>query len=64
MEAIFHVHNISKIYRMGEVEIPALRAVEFDLYPGEFVGLLGPSGSGKSTLLNILGDSIRRHREK
>lgn len=55
MEAIFHVHNISKIYRMGELEIPALRGVEFDLYPGEFVVLLGPSGSGKSTLLNILG---------
>ena len=40
---------------MGEVEVYALRAVDFDLYRGEFVVLLGPSGSGKSTLLNILG---------
>ncbi|HEY7915174.1 MAG TPA: ABC transporter ATP-binding protein [Blastocatellia bacterium] len=40
---------------MGEVEVHALRAVDLDLYSGEFVVLLGPSGSGKSTLLNILG---------
>lgn len=43
------------MYRTGEVEIHALRGVDFDLYPGEFIVLLGPSGSGKSTLLNILG---------
>lgn len=53
--AIFHVHNISKTYRMGEVDIHALRGVDLDLYAGEFVVLLGASGSGKSTLLNILG---------
>ncbi|HJW15201.1 MAG TPA: ABC transporter ATP-binding protein [Thermoanaerobaculia bacterium] len=40
---------------MGEVDIPALRSVDLDLYRGEFVVILGPSGSGKSTLLNILG---------
>ncbi|MEQ1574500.1 MAG: ABC transporter ATP-binding protein [Vicinamibacterales bacterium] len=40
---------------MGEMEVHALRGVDFDLFPGEFVVLLGPSGSGKSTLLNILG---------
>jgi putative ABC transport system ATP-binding protein len=40
---------------MGEVEVQALRAVDIDLYRGEFLVLLGPSGSGKSTLLNILG---------
>jgi len=40
---------------MGEMEVQALRGVDFDLYEGEFVVLLGPSGSGKSTLLNILG---------
>ncbi len=53
--AVFHAHDVSKTYHMGEVDIPALRAVTLHLYPGEFVVLLGASGSGKSTLLNILG---------
>jgi putative ABC transport system ATP-binding protein len=53
--AVFHAHGVTKTYRMGEVEIPALRSVDLDLYPREFVVLLGASGSGKSTLLNILG---------
>lgn len=52
---VFHVHGISKIYPMGDIEVSALRSVDLDLYEGEFVVLLGPSGSGKSTLLNILG---------
>ena len=47
--------NITKIYHTGEVEIPALSGVDFDLFQGEMVVFLGPSGSGKSTLLNILG---------
>ncbi len=53
--ALFHLRGISKVYRMGESEIHALRDVDLDLQPGEFVVLLGASGSGKSTLLNILG---------
>jgi putative ABC transport system ATP-binding protein len=47
--------GLTKIYRMGEVEVLALREVDLELYEGELVVLLGPSGSGKSTLLNILG---------
>lgn len=52
---IFRVRAISKLYRMGEIEVHALRGVNLDLFAGEFVVLLGASGSGKSTLLNILG---------
>lgn len=52
---IFRARNLTKTYRMGEVEVPALRGVDLELYRGELVVLLGPSGSGKSTLLNILG---------
>src|SRR5512146_3033541 len=54
-KAVFHVHDVSKVYRMGEVEVHALRGGDLDLYEGELVVLLGPSGSGKSTLLNVLG---------
>ena len=52
---VFEARELTKTYTMGEVEVPALRAVDLRLYEGEFVVLLGPSGSGKSTLLNILG---------
>jgi putative ABC transport system ATP-binding protein len=52
---VFVARGITKVYEMGEVTVQALRGVDFELFPGEFVVLLGPSGSGKSTLLNILG---------
>jgi putative ABC transport system ATP-binding protein len=54
-QAVFRARRLTKVYRMGEVEVAALRALDLDLFEGEFVVLLGPSGSGKSTLLNILG---------
>ncbi|MDE2344245.1 MAG: ABC transporter ATP-binding protein [Betaproteobacteria bacterium] len=52
---VFVTRGLSKTYQMGEVAVHALRGVDLELYPGEFVVLLGASGSGKSTLLNILG---------
>jgi len=47
--------EITRVYRMGKVEVRALKGVSFTIAEGEFVGITGPSGSGKSTLLHILG---------
>ena len=53
--AVFRARGLSKTYHAGDVKVLALRDVDFDIYRGEFLVLLGPSGSGKSTLLNIVG---------
>jgi putative ABC transport system ATP-binding protein len=52
---LFDIRDLAKVYRMGEIEVHALRQINLSLPEGEFVVLLGPSGSGKSTLLNIIG---------
>ena len=52
---LFTITDLAKVYRMGEVEVHALRQINLVLDEGRFVVLLGPSGSGKSTLLNIIG---------
>ncbi|MCK4273499.1 MAG: ABC transporter ATP-binding protein [Dehalococcoidales bacterium] len=52
---MIELENITKIYRMGDVEVPALRGVTLNIYQGEMVALIGASGSGKSTLMNIVG---------
>jgi putative ABC transport system ATP-binding protein len=52
---VFTASAVTKVYKMGEVAVHALRGVDLTIRPGEFIVLLGASGSGKSTLLNILG---------
>ncbi len=55
MSAYIEFKNVKKVYQMGEVEIEALRGVDFTIDKGEFVIIAGASGAGKSTILNILG---------
>ncbi|HEX2854517.1 MAG TPA: ABC transporter ATP-binding protein [Opitutaceae bacterium] len=54
-DPVFHVRDLAKIYGEGTATVTALGGVDFDLFRGELVVLLGPSGSGKSTLLNLIG---------
>ncbi len=55
METIMEMQDVWKIYRMGEVEVPALRGVSVEIKKGDFVAIIGASGSGKSTMMNLIG---------
>jgi len=52
---LIELKNISKIYKLGKVEVPALSGINLKVNRGEFLAIMGPSGSGKSTLMNIIG---------
>ena len=53
--AVIRVEDLSRIYELGDVKVPALRGVSLEVAKGEFVAVRGPSGSGKSTFMNLLG---------
>ncbi|MFZ2487528.1 MAG: ABC transporter ATP-binding protein [Anaerolineae bacterium] len=55
LQPVISIRDIMKVYRMGDVEVHALRGANLAVYPGEMVSIMGPSGSGKSTLMNIIG---------
>lgn len=57
-DAVLETRSVTKTYRLGRVEIPALRGVNLTIGRAEFTAIVGPTGSGKTTLLNIIGGII------
>ncbi len=55
METIIELQDAWKIYKMGEVDVPALRGISVKIGKGDFVVIIGASGSGKSTMMNLIG---------
>jgi putative ABC transport system ATP-binding protein len=55
LELILKTENLWKVYHTGKVEVPALRGVNMEAMPGEFISIMGPSGCGKSTMLHVIG---------
>src|SRR5512133_1952452 len=53
--SIIQIRGLRKVYRVGKVDVQALRGVDLEVMPGEFLSIVGPSGSGKSTLFHIIG---------
>lgn len=62
MEPILKTENLWKIYHSGKLEVAALRGVNLEIFPGDFVAVMGPSGCGKSTLLHVIGGLARATR--